>query len=1591
MLPDYFPWQAGEFEWEGWWYGQNFGASRQPDEPAHADCEGGRSVWYQWTAPAYGYVWFDTYNSDFDTVLAVYTGAGLDDFVEVASNDDYSDDYWSAVEFTAQPGTTYYIVVDGYDGAEYGEFQLYAWLEAPGDLTNDNFADAAAFPWSGYYEYEGDTWYWAEAEGYTFGATSETGEPEHADNAGGASVWYAWTPAYSGYAWIDTYDSEFDTLLAVYTGTSVSSLTEVASNDDDGEDGTSAVEFDAVAGTTYYIVVDGYDGEMGYYEVGIDQVLDATPTAPANDDFAGAVVVDSDSATFAGSNLGATMEDGEPEHDDGDGDGSVWYVWTPDDSQNVVIDTVGSSLDTVLAVYTGGAVDGLTEIVANDDYVGYASLVTFVAAARTSYYIAVCGYSGERGAYVLNVNYTPPAGPANDHFENAIVIAGDGATESGSNEGATLQFDEPQHDDGDGAASVWYMWTPSSACAANINTLGSDFDTVLVVYTGDSLDTLEEVASNDDDEGLTSSVYFTAEAGTGYYIAVCGYEGDEGTYILNVGPLPPPANDDLADAAPLGGITGAFIGTTLNATAEPDEPDHAGEPANASVWYRWTPPVTGIATLELTGSDVWMGVYTRLTVAQSGLVDVASGTMVYFIAQAGTTYYIAIDGSAEVGGYFILYSNLDHWGNGSVPPNDKFADASPIYGLMSAHSGRNIGAGREVGEPNHAGNAGGASVWYTFTPPQDGWFYIESYGVDSSGFDLDTLLAIYTGNSVDQLTEVASCDDGYLGWLYSRLEVPLTGGTTYWIAVDGYDGIQGDLAIFTEFIAQDIGGGGDGNTPPVAVADAYNTTRIATLNVAAPGVLDNDLDSNGDPLTAQLVAGPASGTLTFNADGSFQWVPALDSPDTVTFTYTAHDGEAASAPATVTITVDNLPPVAVDDMYAGTRAAPLVVPAPGVLDNDTDTDNDALTGELLAGPASGTLAFNADGSFAWTPAEDSPAIVTFTYRADDGEATSDPATVTITLGNAPPVANADAYATVANQPLLIGELAGILANDVDLDGDPLDARLTGATAHGSVSLNADGSFYYVPDSSYVGNDTFTYKADDGQARSASATVTIAVQDTSRRVALTGVGNDLAIGLEAVGNEKSVAFSLWFDPTEATWNAPVAPAQAGDWTVDYDDSQVALGRVGVTITAHGAAFPAESLTLATLDFTLTGAAGAYVPVEIGDLPVARQAVDIAAQPITAIGWMGGELQNGTPTYLMYRLSLKGTTLDDGRLKESANGWLVVEILDGNVAGKVAALLEDGDGGYTVEYWHYEAMEALMLDAGKTSLVTYLTLPQPLVGDNDDVLTFILRVLSGKAKPTMVGEREINVAKQFAGVVVGGRDKGTGDWAYSEMAAKARFDKVATADLNQADPATLDAVIAVLMAGDRARVAGGLRAADGIRAAIERDGADPVVFNLALRGKCYGDGAQTAVKLDGWLVLDPATNEIQSVLTWKERDDDGLKAYYDILNVSAETQSITQTFSDGKSDWFTIGYLETGVEADGVEALLMVGKDAGDGYAPSLKGTYFATETLEGDRVEYEILRAKARVDRRKTEAAVGKTVAEVIALLVEELPEDYEED
>ncbi len=274
--------------------------------------------------------------------------------------------------------------------------------------------------------------------------------------------------------------------------------------------------------------------------------------------------------------------------------------------------------------------------------------------------------------------------------------------------------------------------------------------------------------------------------------------------------------------------------------------------------------------------------------------------------------------------------------------------------------------------------------------------------------------------------------------------------------------------------------------PPVANDDAYATDEDTPLTVAAPGVLGNDTDADGDPLTAVLDSTTSNGTLALNPDGSFSYTPNADFSGTDSFTYFANDGTSNSNLATVTITVNpvNDPPVAVDDAYTTDEDTPLTVAAPGVLGNDTDTDGDPLTAVLDSTTSNGTLALNADGSFSYTPNADFSGTDSFTYFANDGTSNSNLATanITVNLVNDPPVAVDDAYTTDEDTPLTVAA-PGVLGNDTDTDGDPLTAVLDSTTSNGTLALNADGSFSYTPNADFSGTDSFTYFANDGTSNS----------------------------------------------------------------------------------------------------------------------------------------------------------------------------------------------------------------------------------------------------------------------------------------------------------------------------------------------------------------------------------------------------------------------------------------------------------------------------------------------------------------------------
>ena len=187
------------------------------------------------------------------------------------------------------------------------------------------------------------------------------------------------------------------------------------------------------------------------------------------------------------------------------------------------------------------------------------------------------------------------------------------------------------------------------------------------------------------------------------------------------------------------------------------------------------------------------------------------------------------------------------------------------------------------------------------------------------------------------------------------------------------------------------------NQPPVAddqaVTTAEDTAKAITLMASDP-------DGGPSPLTYNIVSNPTHGGLTGTPPG-VTYTPDANYFGPDSFTFRAFDGSDYSTAATVSITVTAVnddPPVANPDAYAVDRGATLVVPAPGVLTNDTDPDGDTLTAVPGTAPSHAAgFSLNSDGSFSYTHDGSSTLGDSFTYTASDGALSSLPATVTITV------------------------------------------------------------------------------------------------------------------------------------------------------------------------------------------------------------------------------------------------------------------------------------------------------------------------------------------------------------------------------------------------------------------------------------------------------------------------------------------------------------------------------------------------------------------------------------------------------------------
>jgi len=435
------------------------------------------------------------------------------------------------------------------------------------------------------------------------------------------------------------------------------------------------------AGTWTVKAVDEYlGGNCQISGLGITLYGSSSPQAPANDSFSRATILQTASPKIGVSNRGASREDGEPRHAGVSGGGSLWWNYLALSQGYLTIDTRGSALDTTLAVYRGDALENLQEVASNDNAVTgqtWSRVGPIPVEVGDSLKVAVeSAVSRNRGG--LAVNFSLDARPLYDRFADGLAQTGNSWTHVWSNAGTGAnaygsETNEPAHASGNPASSsVWYVWRPTATGTATVQTRGSALDTVLAAYQGTQLKGLRQIASNDNEPGLTTSrIVFGVRNGETYYLAVDGKNGATGSYILSAslnGSVPPaPVNDNLTNAVAITGAPLQLEGANLSASGQNGEPTGA---LRTSVWYLWTAPQSGVVTVSTQGSsfDTTLGAYTGTSLASLTLLpgvpqgsafndNVLPGqrwSRIRFNASAGTAYYLRVDGAGGATGRYRL-------------------------------------------------------------------------------------------------------------------------------------------------------------------------------------------------------------------------------------------------------------------------------------------------------------------------------------------------------------------------------------------------------------------------------------------------------------------------------------------------------------------------------------------------------------------------------------------------------------------------------------------------------------------------------------------------------------------------------------------------------------------------------------------------------------------------------------------------------------------------------------------------------------------------------------------------------------------------
>jgi hypothetical protein len=390
----------------------------------------------------------------------------------------------------------------------------------------------------------------------------------------------------------------------------------------------------------------------------------------------------------------------------------------------------------------------------------------------------------------------------NDAFASATVIAPGSLPYEDDVDASAATGEVDEEDarcdvaDGD---SIWYTITPAFSGALRADTIGTNSGNSggdLTIYEGTTLLGLNEIACNTSlsDASSSARVTFRVTSGVQYYIRVTDTHS---TTVFHLRRVSRPANDDFARAKKVRSLPLRIRTTNLNATFEANEPDTEEVADNCStndptIWYSIKPTHNMVLRASVVGAiDTVLAVWTGTSLGSLTLIGCNDDTgiegqgyssNVAWRAQGGTRYYIQVGGyEGETGPLMV---NIVR---GNPPANDNFANAETIMADNALHSLKTTKAATiEIvgGEPDPSDCGLGGTVWYEFVAPATGDYLVETWGSEFS-----TAIAIYTGSSLNALSEVDSvCSEGAHAF-------SATMGTTYFIQVGGNGGDSGNLHV----------------------------------------------------------------------------------------------------------------------------------------------------------------------------------------------------------------------------------------------------------------------------------------------------------------------------------------------------------------------------------------------------------------------------------------------------------------------------------------------------------------------------------------------------------------------------------------------------------------------------------------------------------------------------------------------------------------------------------------------------------------------------------------------------------------------------